>query len=203
MQKSESKLCFDFSESYAVTKFDDTPYYRNAFNVMPGSKAVDFIAVNEDFFILIEVKNCTGHELDNLWRIAPNNLNQDIRPESTNTDDRDSLDIEVAQKVAMTCAALTGVYSGPLPKRRAGELLSFAESLYDASLREEKRKIIVVLLLEGQFNHCTRDGQTVRQRLKLSLDKKLKWLNSVNYVCDTAGLLGLPININVTPENEE
>ena len=45
-----------------MIKFDDTRFYRECFNKMPGSKGVDFISTNKNQIAFIEVKNCTGDE---------------------------------------------------------------------------------------------------------------------------------------------
>ena len=55
---SESDIEFTFGEQYGnlVLKYDDTPYYTERFNAQPGAKAVDFIAVSDKHYVLIEVK---------------------------------------------------------------------------------------------------------------------------------------------------
>ena len=40
----ESRLKFEFPEQNKVLKFDDTKFYRNEFNSMPGAKGGDFIS---------------------------------------------------------------------------------------------------------------------------------------------------------------
>ena len=46
--KEESGLKFQFPENDMVIKFDDTKFYRDYFNKLPGAKGVDFISVNKD-----------------------------------------------------------------------------------------------------------------------------------------------------------
>ena len=65
----ESGLKFVFPEENTVIKFDDTRFYRECFNKMPGSKGVDFISTNKNQIAFIEVKNCTGDEGNCRWRI--------------------------------------------------------------------------------------------------------------------------------------
>ena len=106
--KEESGLKFQFPENDTVIKFDDTKFYRDYFNKLPESKGVDFISVAKDKIAFIEVKNCTGDEGNCRWRIAPDNQKRNTVHTSVNVEGRDSLDIEVAQKTAMTIAALIG-----------------------------------------------------------------------------------------------
>ena len=104
--KEESRLKFRFAENDTVIKFDDTKFYRDYFNKLPEAKGVDFISVAKDKIAFIEVKNCTGDEGNNRWRIVPDNRKRDTTRTSVNVEGRDSLDIEMAQKTAMTVAAL-------------------------------------------------------------------------------------------------
>ena len=107
----ESGMQFEFPDNRTTVKFDEELFYRNCFNKFPESKGVDFITDGKDLIAFIEVKNCRGHEGDNRWRIAPNNQKRDTAHTAHDVSGRDSLDIEVAQKVAMTLAALCGAYS--------------------------------------------------------------------------------------------
>ena len=98
--KEESRLKFQFAENDTVIKFDDTKFYRDYFNKLPEAKGVDFISVAKDKIAFIEVKNCTGDEGNNRWRIAPDNRKRNTTHTSVNVEGRDSLDIEIAQKTA-------------------------------------------------------------------------------------------------------
>ena len=70
MVVEESGMQFEFPDGGTTVKFDDDPFYRNKFNKFPVSKGVDFISDSKNTIAFIEVKNCTGHEGDNRWRIA-------------------------------------------------------------------------------------------------------------------------------------
>lgn len=50
--------------------FDDTNFYRNLFNALPGSKGVDFLSVDAEYVAFIEVKNCQGDEGNCRWRMV-------------------------------------------------------------------------------------------------------------------------------------
>lgn len=40
----ESALTFTFWDSMTVLKFDDTKFYRESYNKLPGGKGVDIVA---------------------------------------------------------------------------------------------------------------------------------------------------------------
>ena len=49
MEINESRLTFRFAGSSAL-KFDDTPFYREHFNGLPGSKGVDILYDSAEWF---------------------------------------------------------------------------------------------------------------------------------------------------------
>ena len=129
--KEESRLKFLFAENDTVIKFDDTKFYRDYFNKLPEAKGVDFISVAKDKIAFIEVKNCTGDEGSNRWRIVPDNRKRNTTHTSVNVEGRDSLDIEIAQKTAMTIAALVGAKSFGNTKECLNELKEYAYSDFE------------------------------------------------------------------------
>ena len=112
-----------------MIKFDDTKFYREYFNKLPEAKGVDFISVGKNKIAFIEVKNCIGDEGNCRWRIAPNNQKRNSTHTSVNIGERDSLDIEVSQKIAMTVAALMGAKSFGNTKDCLKELEKFIRLL--------------------------------------------------------------------------
>ena len=181
MSVSESDIEFTFGEQYGnlVLKYDDTPYYTERFNAQPGAKAVDFIAVSDKHYVLIEVKNCIGDESGNRWRIAPNNQKRDTAgADGRDVSTRDSLDIEVAQKTAMTLAGMLGAFSNPMPATKHASCDAFARALCSQEITNGQRKIVVVLVLDGKFACASRDEHTIRRRLREELEKKIKWLSA-------------------------
>lgn len=107
----ESNLEFKFSDDCRVIKFDDTEFYRKRFNKLPEAKGVDIISNSEEILRFIEIKNCEGHEAENLWRTSVNNSKLESAPRELETENRDSFDIEVAKKVASTIACLCGAWT--------------------------------------------------------------------------------------------
>ncbi len=202
MIASESGIEFSFPDEFQVLKFDDTGFYRRQFNGLPDSKAVDFLCASEKAYLMIEVKNCKGHEAENRWRLGINNEKLGTAPPQIDGSARESLDIEVAQKTAMTIAALAGAFSNPRPESAAAECMPLAEALFSTEIREKRRKLFVILLLEGEFGTGlqTRTNAMIHQRLKQSMDKKLKWLNCTVCVLDSRALqaAGLPFTANLT-----
>ena len=86
-----------------------------------------------------------------------------------NVEGRDSLDIEVAQKTAMTVAALTGAKS-------------FGDTK-DCS--DDSKKKYVILFLEGDFGSRTRSKKMIMKELQDSMNKKLQWINCRVSVVDS------------------
>ncbi len=172
--KEESRLKFAFSDDNKVIKFDDTVYYRKLFNVLPDSKSVDFVSVNDDSVVFIEVKNCTGDEGNNRWRIFPNNLKRDTSHTTVDVEGRDSLDIEVPGKVAMTLAALAGAESFGENKSSLEDLEEIRNGLFFDALADDSRKKYVILVLEGNFGGKTRSKKMIMSELQRSMNAKMQ-----------------------------
>lgn len=183
--KEESGLKFLFPQNDTVVKFDDTKFYRDYFNKLPEAKGVDFISVDKDKIAFIEVKNCTGDESNCRWRIAPNNQKKDTTHTVVNVEGRDSLDIEVAQKTAMTVAALTGAKSFGDTKDCLGELKEYIQFLSSDRFSDDSKKKYVILFLEGDFGSRTRSKKMIMKELQDSMNKKLQWINCRVSVVDS------------------
>ena len=175
--KEESDLKFQFPMNASVIKFDDTKFYREYFNKLPEAKGVDFISVDKDKIAFIEVKNCTGDEGNCRWRIAPNNQKRNTTHTSVNVEGRDSLDIEIAQKMAMTVAALVGAKSFENTKECVNELKEYIRFLSDDSFSDDSKKKYVILFLKGDFGGKTRSKKMIMKALQDSMNRKLQWIN--------------------------
>jgi hypothetical protein len=185
MEIEEGRITFDFPESSKAIKFDDTDYYRKVFNTLPGAKGVDFISIDKYHVAFIEIKNCLGDEGNCRWRIFPNNQKKETSHTTVDVEGRDSLDIEVAEKMAMTLAALSGVLSMSSSKESVEELKTFANRV-DGYLKDETKKKFVILFLEGNFGGHTRTKKMIMSELQKSLNAKLKWLNCKVSVVDSS-----------------
>lgn len=183
--KEESGLKFLFPQNDTVVKFDDTKFYRDYFNKLPEAKGVDFISVDKDKIAFIEVKNCTGDESNCRWRIAPNNHKKNTTHTVVNVEGRDSLDIEVAQKTAMTVAALTGAKSFGDTKDCLEELKEYIQFLSSDRFSDDSKKKYVILFLEGDFGSRTRSKKMIMKELQDSMNKKLQWINCRVSVVDS------------------
>ena len=183
--KEESRLKFGFPDKSTVVKFDSTLFYRDYFNRFPNSKGVDFISVDKDKIAFIEVKNCTGDESNCRWRIAPNNQKKNTTHTVVNVEGRDSLDIEVAQKTAMTVAALTGAKSFGDTKDCLEELKEYIQFLSSDRFSDDSKKKYVILFLEGDFGSRTRSKKMIMKELQDSMNKKLQWINCRVSVVDS------------------
>lgn len=184
--REESGLKFGFPDGSNPIKFDDTKYYRNLFNSLPGAKGVDFITIGQDNIAFIEVKNCTGDEGNCRWRIFPNNQKRDTSSTQVNVEGRDSLDIEVSQKVAMTLAALTGAKSYGDRKESIDELENVINVVFSKDFAKDKKKKYVILFLEGDFGGHTRSKKMIMENLQRSLNTKMKWLDCRVSVVDSS-----------------
>lgn len=180
----ESGLKFKFSEESKVVKFDDTKFYRREFNTLPGSKGVDFISVNKTFAAFIEVKNCLGDEGNCRWRIFPNNKKRESSHTNVNLEGRDSLDIEVSEKVAMTLAALSGAKSFGDSKSSLDDMRDMANVILGEYLKCDKKRY-VVLFLEGEFGGHTRSKKMIMSELQRNINTKLRWFNCKVSVVDS------------------
>lgn len=185
MEIRESNLTFVFPATTQAIKFDDTSFYCRQYQNQPEGKGIDIIANSDDYLQLIEIKNCTGHESENLWRTSTNNSKNTSLEYS---DSRDSLDIEMAKKVASTIACIYGAWTKSQEASNAQELLSFWEYLTNQHIPTSKKKIMVILFLEGDFSITgskTRDKKMIMQRMQDSIRKKLTWLNCKVSVVDS------------------
>lgn len=189
MKIEESSLTFTFSEKISVSKFDDTKFYRTKYNKLPGGKGVDIIADSDDMLQLIEIKNCSGHEIENIWRTSVNNSKRESAPQELEVDNRDSLDIEIAKKVAATIACLYGAWSKAPQSESAKELSNIWKAACVSQIQNSKKTIMVILFLEGNFDNPrskTRSKRMIMKRLQDSIDEKLSWLNCRVSVVDSA-----------------
>ena len=182
----ESDMKFDFPDDNTTIKFDDNvEFYRKLFNALPRSKAVDFITLDKEFAAFIEIKNCMGNEGNNRWRIFPDNQKKETSHTATDLEGRDSLDIEISEKTAMTLAALTGIVSFGESRPSLRELRNIADNVILRYLKDGKKKKYVILLLEGDFGSHTRSKKMIMSNLQRSIKQKLKWLNCQVSVVDS------------------
>ena len=186
MVLTEGKLQFTFPGEKAI-KFDDTDFYRKRFNKLSGAKGVDFICDTDDFLMLLEVKDCLGNEAENRWRVAVDNTKVATSPTSVDTEGRESFDNEVAHKVAMTISCLLGAQTfGENRPFQQEELIPYAKALENEKIAQRNKNVFVVLLLEGDFQSGTRTKKMNMDRIQLSIEKKLKWLNCKVSVVDAS-----------------
>lgn len=186
MKIKESNITFEFPDENRTIKFDEDTFYTKHFNKMPYSKGVDFISSAKDVLLFLEVKNCTGDEINNLWRIQPNNEKLNVSKTTTDVVGRDSLDIEMAQKVAMTIAAIVGAVSFDDRRGTAENLLKYKQEILTDKYAKDKKKWMIVLFLEGDFESQTRTKKMIMQSLQGSIKAKLSWLNCQVSVVDSS-----------------
>ncbi len=176
MEIEESGISFIF-HSDRVVKFDDSEFYRRYFNCLPHGKGVDFVCESEGKRALIEVKNCRGHEAENIWRIGADNAKREVITPAPE-DERESLDIEMSLKAAMTVACLWGALSKEKGCPHAAPLTSLCRPIGGP--------LYIILFLEGDFSFETRSKKMIMERLQASIRKKLSWLNCSVSVTDSS-----------------
>lgn len=184
----ESSLKFKFPEETRAIKFDDTEFYRREFNKLPQGKGVDIIADAPDLIQLIEIKNCKAHEIENMWRTSTNNSKLSSAPHTLDISDRDSLDIEVAKKVSSTISCLYGAWTKSERDAKAQKLIPFWEGINTLRISRDRKQVVVLLFLEGDFGVNTsqsRSKRMIMQRIQESLSQKLEWLNCRVVVVDS------------------
>ena len=159
MNIEESNLTFVFPRDITVSKFDDGKFYRKSFGKMPGGKGVDIIADSGDMLQLIEIKNCKGHEQENRWRTSVDNSKVTSAPATLDVKDRDSLDIEVAKKVASTIACLYGAWT-----KAAQSWRSKTVAYSTAPLKSSKQRLLYV-------------AESTTETLQLSHDSLVRMLS--------------------------
>lgn len=169
----ESKLDFTFTDR--AIKFDDTRFYELFKSYLPNGKGVDFLSINQNAYIMLEVKNCIGYEKENAWRTKTN---------FTNKKGEDSFDIEVAKKVAGTLACLAGAGIA-YNMGDADELKPYFLELASTKYGKGKKVLQIVLFLEGDFGSKTRSKKMIMKRIQDKISEKLKWLNCTVHVVDS------------------
>lgn len=181
----ESGLKFIFEDKSKAIKYDDSSFYRKYINQLPASKGVDFISIQAGRLVFTEVKNCKGYEADNNWRIWPDNKKRDTSHTSVDTTQRDSLDIEISKKVAMTIGGLIGAYTKAAGSEAAEELLAYTDILISSAAKTGSRQLLIILFLEGDFGCETRPKTIIMREMERSIKKKLAWLNCLVSVVDS------------------
>ena len=184
----EGMLRFSFDGSTKALKFDESDFYRKRFNSFPGSKGIDILAESEEMVQLIEVKDCRGHESENVWRTSVNNSKIESAPRDLDVENRNSLDIEVVKKVTTSIACLYGAWTEAQHTESSVELADFWENFNSSQIPKDKKKLWVILFLEGEFGvNCptSRRKTMIMKRLRESIEKKLGWLNCKVLVVDS------------------
>lgn len=185
MKIEESGIEFEFPEGNTTLKFDEDPYYKTYFNKMSGAKGVDFVSSGEKRLLFLEVKNCVGHENDNRWRIYPNNKKIKTSATKVETSGRESLDIEMAQKVAMSISNIVGANSFGEKRAASRYLVPLLKEITSDEFSKDRKIWYVILFLEGDFGCESRSKKMIMKDLQDSIKTKLSWLNCRVSVVDS------------------
>lgn len=170
IQFSESKLLFEFTDDWSeLMKYDKEVDYEKISDVVPETKAVDFIGILEnDKLVFFEIKNFRKKDRIN------NDLENDETKERLERENHNSLTIEIAQKVRDTLAGILNSARHSTHKKETW-------NKYLSLIQNDKKPIHVVVWVEKDklstrpdiFNR-RRDARngTIVQRLKT----RLAWL---------------------------
>lgn len=115
----------------------------------------------------------------------PNNQKLETTSTTVDTEGRESLDIEVSQKVAMTLAALAGARSFGDRKSSLDELKEIITTVFSRAFADDKKPKYVILFLEGNFGSHTRSKKMIMENLQKSMNTKMRWLNCRVSVVDS------------------
>ncbi len=91
----------------------------------------------------------------------------------------------MAQKTAMTIAALIGAKSFGDTKECVDELREYIKFLANNTFSDDSKKKYVILFLEGDFGGKTRTKKMIMKELQDSMNKKLQWINCRVSVVDS------------------
>lgn len=189
----ENRLEFSFRDGTQAIKYDDTPFYRQRYERLPGAKGVDILAVSPTVFYIIEVKDCsdTAQNQDKWRRSFSQELGMNTLAE------------EIALKVAHTCAALVGVKTFG-ERCAAGEVLQpMANSLTNNDIPQLKKRLLVLLYLEGDFSCQTRPNEEIYRGIRDRIARKLKWLNCYVDVVSTSTHKAMDFSVQLVPKKED
>lgn len=158
----EGKLCFNFE--FDAIKFDDSQYYREHFiKIKNGIAAVDILAVHESTGYLIEIKDYTHPDTENL---KPNELIEAI-----------------VNKVISTLAAMLPMKNNALHDAEQGIAKKFSKA----------SQIQIVLHIEKPPPRRTLKQSCYNfQEMEGALKNKLKPIDAHPKIISKENLKGLP-----------
>lgn len=172
-----NKLVFEFPDEWEVLKYDEGGgFYKQFVAKCQGTKAVDFLILEQNRQLWIEVKNFRNYAEDNRLRLDPNENNVPGLTETKNlvkqeeweqtvavTRKQSFITDEIAQKVRDTCAGIIGATINEVV-----ELQAFSTAF------QEKFPVHVVLFLQqdealDQSNDFRRMAQRIADKIKQQL----------------------------------
>ena len=187
-------LVFEFPNEWKVLKYDDSEFYKEKVLKCQGTKAVDFLVIEQNRQLWIEVKNFRNYAADNLLRLDSNEshvlgLTETRTHIMENGWDRTVvvsrkqhfIADEIALKVRDTCAGVFGAaIQGDI------ELQDFATAL------QAHQAIHVVLFLQQNVAlENPRDFRRMAQRIG---DKIIQQLGFINATVEVVNRNTLSVN---------
>ncbi len=179
--KGENSILFEFPVEWEILKYDEPEgFYKNSVIKCQNTKAIDFLIIENQRQLWIEVKNFRGANEENRMRLDPNEKNVPgllTSREFVETNfskeqilvsrKKPYLADEVTQKVRDTCAGLIGAFLQDM-----SEFLPFSTALHN------KLPIHVILFLQQDEEHDKADDfKRMAQRLAEKIKQQLVFLN--------------------------
>ena len=178
----DSALVFEFPDDWETLKYDEAEgFYKNFVNKCQGTKAIDFLILESNRQLWIEVKNFRGYAEANELRLIPNQNNipgliatrQFVETQQWNDQilisrKKTFIADEIAQKVRDTCAGVFGAMLQDIP-----EFQPFSNAVHS------KLPIHIVLFLQQDEERGRAvDFRRMAQRLADKIRQQLVFLNA-------------------------
>jgi hypothetical protein len=169
MQIKEGSLLFDFNDDVTAIKFDEQPFYRNKFNVLKGARGVDILAYNRECFMILEVKDFRGYEIENRKRVT---ATSSVSKGKGCTEE--PLDLELALKVRETLACMLAAALDDNEE----DISPFFKPIIDKARGRSNISLKVLLFVEGDIPRFPLYSRNMIDSIK----KKMRWLNARVFV---------------------
>lgn len=175
-------LVFEFPDGWEALKYDEVGgFYKDFVTKCQGTKAVDFLVLEQNRQLWIEVKNFRDYAEDNRLRLDPNENNvpglaatrdhvKQNEWEETVAVSRKQAFIadEIAQKVRDTCAGMFGATI-----KQVVELKAFS-----TALQENKPVHVVLFLQQDEALDESMEFRRMAQRIADKIKQQLVFINA-------------------------
>ncbi len=177
-----NKLVFEFPDEWKTLKYDENGgFYKQYVDKCQGTKAVDFLILENNRQLWIEVKNFRDYAEDNRLRLDQNEGNVPGLTETRHYVKRQEwmqqvavsrkhpfIADEIAQKVRDTCAGIFGA--------TIQEVTKFKE--FSIALQEKIPVHVVLFLQQNEELDLSKDFRRMAQRIADKIKQELVFINA-------------------------